>query len=353
MDLVEELIGAPFEAKEPEAGPPPANPAIRHDRVSGMLYGVALGDALGAPHEFRNQVPLARYSGGLEHALVVVRRFQGGRLVGSVGQITDDTEMMLALADAVVAGGGAYDAGRAVARYLAWANSRCPFLGNNTRRLFTGVKTYEGYRGRWQAARAEPPAAWSQANGCLMRCAPLAALPDEAWEDAVAADCALTNFHPVCLDGVRAYVGAARALLAGGDPAEATAAALALAREPDVVAVIASARDGAPRLVADERKGWILHALHCAFYALNLPLRTFQERIDLVVRLGGDTDTNGAIAGALLGALYGAAAMRAETRTGPNLDIILAVDPAEGDLPRPPRYAARRLPEVADALAAL
>jgi len=94
-----------------------------------------------------------------------------------------------------------------------------------------------------------------------------------------------------------------------------------------------------------------MHALYCAFYALNSPLRGFQDRIDEIVRLGGDTDTNGAIAGALLGALYGAAEMEAEERTGPNIRTLLGVDPAAGDLPRPPRYAARRLPAIADKLA--
>jgi len=65
MDAIEELLGAPFAA---EGSPFPG----RRDRVRGMLYGVALGDALGAPHSFprgnafHNQVPLARYSGALE-----------------------------------------------------------------------------------------------------------------------------------------------------------------------------------------------------------------------------------------------------------------------------------------------
>ena len=103
----------------------------------------------------------------------------------------------------------------------------------------------------------------------------------------------------------------------------------------------------------DGRKGWVLHALHCAFLALNSGRPEFQDRIDQVIRLGGDTDTNGAIAGALLGALYGARALAAEDRTGPNVEAVLAVDSLAGELPRPARYGARHLPAIAQMLAAL
>ena len=354
MDEIEDILGAPFDASRSAApAPAPAADATsRRDRVRGMLFGVALGDALGAPHEFRNQIPLEKYIGNVEFPLIVCRRFQGGRITGRLGQITDDTEMMIALARAIVVNGG-YDRGAAAAAYLAWANSRCPFMGNNTRKLFVGVKTFVGYQRRWDGLRAEPQSKWSQSNGCLMRCAPLATLPATEWGGAAALDCALTNFHPVCVDAVRAYLCAARELLAGASPAEATARAIATATEAEVIAAIATARDQEARDVNDDRKGWVVHALYCAFLALNDAAPAFQDRIDRVIRLGGDTDTNGAIAGALLGAACGEVAMRAETRTGPNLEVVLAVDPAAGGLPRPAKYAAMCLPDLADALAAL
>lgn len=353
MDLIEELVGAGWEASAPaEVIPVFWDQERRLDRIRGMLFGGAVGDALGGPHEFRNQVPLSRYTGRVEHPIVLCRRFQGGRLVGNLGQITDDTEMVIALARSIIAA-GAYSPEGAAMHYLAWANSKCYFVGNNTRHLFVGVKTYAGYRSRWQSLRAQPAAQWSQSNGCLMRCIPLAALPDDTWAAAVEEDCALTNFHPVCIDAVRAYVGAARELLVGKTPAEATARAIELAQTPDVAAVIVGASAQRPRIVDDGRKGWVLHALHCAFLALNSGRPEFQDRIDQVIRLGGDTDTNGAIAGALLGALYGARALAAEDRTGPNVEAVLAVDSLAGELPRPARYGARHLPAIAQMLAAL
>lgn len=54
--------------------------------------------------------------------------------------------------------------------------------------------------------------------------------------------------------------------------------------------------------------GWVLHALQNAFFEL-LHASSFEEGLVATVGRGGDTDTNGAIAGALLGARHGAADM--------------------------------------------
>lgn len=361
MDEVEEILGAPFDPSlVPDSALEPTEvsatgvgtaPALRRNRVRGMLLGGALGDALGAPHEFRNQVSLARYTGALEFPLWICRRFQGGRLTGSVGQTTDDTEMTIALAETLVQN-HAYDRDKALMAYLAWANSRCAFLGYNTRKLLNGVKTVKGYQARWYALRAQPPTLWSQSNGCLMRCAPLAVLPEGEWRAAATLDCNLTNFHPVCVNAVTVYLRAARELLEGVSPAEATAKALLEASEYDVLQAVEAGRAQRVRDVTSN-KGWVVHALYCAFLALNDRRTALQDKIDHVVRLSGDTDTNAAIAGSLLGILHGEEAMLAETRTGANLRTILECDLSFGPLARPERYTARRLMELAGTLANL
>lgn len=368
MDFVEELIGG-------EVAPPPplAPPPLRADKVLGMLLGVALGDALGAPHERSGKRWAPQFTGRLEHPVTQFRRFQGRQFCGVVGQVTDDTEMTIALARSILAESGAeldaapgaapgaapvaalvakYSPERAAAHYMEWANSRCPFLGTNTRELFVGVKTQKGFRARLAGKRAAPRWEWSQSNGCLMRAAPLAVL-QEGWARAVTADCSLSNFHPTCVDATVAYVGALRALLAGASPAEAAQAAAALAKEDDVAQVLEGARLGAARDVT-EQKGWVLHALHCAFFALAMPPRvSFRERVEAVVRLGGDTDTNAAVAAGLVGASYGAAAMRADDVVDVNLDIVLDCDPDAGEFPRPAGYRAARIPGIARALSGL
>jgi hypothetical protein len=120
-----------------------------------------------------------------------------------------------------------------------------------------------------------------------------------------------------------------------------------------VIASITEGRDRVKRDITGKDKGWTLHALYCAFFALSMTGYTYQDRIDTVIRFGGDTDTNAAISGALVGTWLGEIALRAEERTAQNIAAVLACDPATGDIPRPPKYSARRLAKLADALASI
>ena len=54
--------------------------------------------------------------------------------------------------------------------------------------------------------------------------------------------------------------------------------------------------------------GWVLTAFQNALYEL-VHERTFKDAVIETVHCGGDTDTNGAICGALLGAVHGRKAM--------------------------------------------
>lgn len=320
--------------------------SMNFDALKGLLWGVALGDALGAPHEF---TPYPKYSGRLEFPVIRVNRYQGRR-VGVIGQVTDDTEMTIALADALLTV-NRYDPDQAVKAYLAWANSGCAFMGRNTRALFHGVKTVNGYNRRFQNIyKLTSPYDWSQSNGCLMRCAPLAALGD-AGVQAAAIDCALSNPHPVCIDACEIYVWAAVEIGRGKRVADVCAAAPAKAKTVEVRDVLKAveARD------VRKSKGWVLHALWCGFQALKKTTeeQSFEKTIDWVIRLGGDTDTNGCIAGGLLGVARGYNAMALEAQTGANIKTILGANPSLGELSsaRPNHnYRPARLNELAGKL---
>ena len=58
-----------------------------------------------------------------------------------------------------------------------------------------------------------------------------------------------------------------------------------------------------------KNKGYVVHSFYCAMWALKkigeVSDITYSKLIDQIIRWGGDTDTNAAIAGAIIGAFHG------------------------------------------------
>jgi len=78
--------------------------------------------------------------------------------------------------------------------------------------------------------------------------------------------------------------------------------------------------------------GFTLKAMQAGLWCLEHP-EDFQGSLLAVVQAGGDTDTNGAVAGAILGALHGASAIPDRwTARIPNADRLVSL--ADGLLAR-------------------
>ena len=311
---------------------------INEDKVRGMLWGVALGDALGAPHEFR-VVSISNYTGVLEYPYTRLSRWQGRR-VGVAGQITDDTEMMICLARSII-NNDSYNRNDTLAMYMEWANT-APSMGVNTRRLLQGVKTLKGYNARTR--KHEDAMNYSQSNGCLMRCAPLVV---RSLEDAVS-DCRLTNPHEVCVESCKAYHYMTKSAMAGNSAAKIIADLMKQVASPTVKDTLISTTRNVKL-----NSGWVLNGLWCAAHAIRgieKPDATFSTVMDSIIRLEGDTDTNGAIAGGLLGARLGYTKMIEDKKTSANIEVIRNADYSKGNLNRPSYYHPNQLDKMATSL---
>ena len=328
------------------------------DKVRGMLYGVALGDSLGAPHEFRQSIPLTKYTGRLEYKSLVPSRFQGDRW-GVIGQWTDDTEMTLALANSILRNKG-YNRDDVIRVYQDWANSHPFGMGKNTRRLFYGVKTVKGYEQRYNKALQED-LNQTQSNGSLMRATPLALLVDlddpDSFKDVIE-DIYLSNPNPVNEEAGLIYV-TALALALRGVKEEIildTITQEAEGMSPEIKVVIYQVNEGLARDIKTN-KGWVVHSLYCSLMSLryyHLAIeedneRSFTTAINEIILMGGDTDTNGAIAGGLLGALVGYQRLLKQGQAE-NIDIIRNIKTEEGDFPRPDIYHPKSIDELAERL---
>jgi len=287
------------------------------NKAEGCLIGMCVGDALGAIVEFENPADIQRkYPKG-------VREFgDPGVWKLAPGQITDDSEMALAMIRSVLKN-GTYKTKEVKRSYIEWRNT-APF----------------GIGGTINKSLSDRFDKSSQANGAMMRAAPLGILSlafPKQFMDWAAFDCRITHINQVCVDANRAFVFALYLyLVTNQSPLKIYEFVLQLAKKrgvsPAVIEALTNARHNPP----DEyfhQMGWVLIALQNAFWQL-LHAESFEEGLVDTIQRGGDTDTNGAIVGALLGAYYGIEAIPKKWQ-----DTVLNCEPQYGSpdtqYPRP------------------
>jgi ADP-ribosyl-[dinitrogen reductase] hydrolase len=268
------------------------------DRVEGSCLGLALGDALGAPFEFLRARNVPDPVPALERPW----------MDHPAGSTTDDTAMARNLMRSL-AERGRFDPEDLIRRHLEWFLTDPPDVGTLTarvlRRVAKGEEAAAAARAVWEQRGPEV----SAGNGSVMYCAPLglayAGRPGELFELAPALS-ALTHFDGRCRTAVLA-VTLAVAALANGEPAEEAASEALKAVEEleggEELEYLVEAV-GRVRPIDGPDQGFCLFTTGVAFQAL---LRGGDAETELrrVVSLGGDTDTNAAVAGALIGARDG------------------------------------------------
>ena len=155
------------------------------DRALAAFLGFAVGDALGATVEFMTKREIAAQYG------VHRRMIGGGWLRLAPGQVTDDTEMALALGRSLVRWGG-LDVRDICEEFAAWLKAVPRDVGNTCRR---GIRRYIT-----QGTLEGPFFEGDAGNGAAMRILPVALAtlghPDQAAEWS-RAQCHITHHHPL------------------------------------------------------------------------------------------------------------------------------------------------------------
>ncbi len=271
----------------------------RRDRVLGMLWGTALGDALGLPFEgLPAQQVTARYRGD---------RF---RLLGPRGFVSDDTEQSALLVQALVASRGDDDAclARFRASMVGWLLRRPFGIGGAT--LRSCLRMAFGLR---------RPGVRSAGNGAAMRAGVLGvclAREPERRRRLGGALASLTHTDPRAVEGAL-YVAELAANCAVTDARDRNALvrdARTVVTHPELSRALDRGLALGPRPPAEAARdlghsGFVVHTVglctHCFLHAGESPL----EGIRAAIHAGGDTDTHAAIVGGWLGALHGASAL--------------------------------------------
>jgi ADP-ribosyl-[dinitrogen reductase] hydrolase len=277
---------------------------VMRDRYRGTLLGLAVGNALGLPVEFWSAEAIRRkYPGG-------VREIDPAELDLPWD---DDLAQAAVLAEAILE----HDTLRhddLAQRLLDWDESNGRGMGNQTRAVINalrqGIRPSDAARLVWERDGGSPAG-----NGAVMRCAPVALRwrADRArLREETAHSVEVTHYDPRCVWSAYAVNLALAAALEGRTAAlEEIALALehAEASPNTLIAVRSASGRKLEHLALDGSAiGFTLKTMQVGLWCLE-NAEDFETSLVEVVLAGGDTDTNGAVAGAVLGALLGARAI--------------------------------------------
>jgi len=274
------------------------------DKMSGLLLGMAVGDALGLPFEGMSRRRTAKMlgPGSLGHRLVFGR-----------GMVSDDTEHACFTAQSLLAAptDSARFAGSLAWRLRGWLAALPAGVGFGTLRAILKL---------WLGVSPERSGVRSAGNGAAMRAPVLGAClgrDPERLSRYVLASTRLTHREPRAEEGALVVARAAwHAMRSPSDPIRPETVLDDRIEGDELRRALETVQSCLERNQAPEAflermhleggvTGYINHTVPAVLYAWLRSPTDFQTCIETTVRMGGDTDTTGAIAGALAGATVG------------------------------------------------
>ena len=281
------------------------------DQVKGGMLGLAIGDALGVPVEFRDRTTLKR------HPVVDMREF--GSHHQPKGTWSDDSSLAFCLAESLIENPqiDTEDIGK---RFCRWFKEG--YLTPHGRVFDIGMATTFAIRrllNGYPAIMAGGSDEDSNGNGSLMRILPLSFVlkNKNLTERFEITDCvsSITHAHVRSVIACFYYIEFALQLLEGKEKFE-----IYKALQPTILDFLEQRdiRESEIKLFKPilkeniwERKeenirssGYVVNTLHASIWCL-MTSETYEETVLKAVNLGDDTDTTGAVAGGLAGILYG------------------------------------------------
>lgn len=250
-------------------------------RQRGCLLGLAVGDALGVPAEFKmiGEFPLITGMHG------------GGPFRLQPGEWTDDTSMALCIAEELIANPDGIDPISLHQRFWRWYqrgenshNGRCFDIGNTTK---TGLYRNRNAKrtGYFDFPTADDP--WGASNGSIMRLAPVPIKwphdRDKAMEQSILQG-RVTHGNA---EAIRCTESLCDVILSVFETGKLDIMWVDLIEDP----------------VTGDAYCW--STLSAAIWAVS-QTDSFEEALLKAVNLGNDADTVGAVCGQIAGALYGA-----------------------------------------------
>lgn len=274
------------------------------NRIKGTIYGQAIGDALGLGTEFMDDAEKAlKYPNGIRHYSDIYQ--DAHRKRWKVGEWTDDTDMMLCIANAVIEDKGV-NLYHIAKNFKEWADGEPLGIGLNTYKVLSFgdyiEKPFDAAKLVWEMSQKQ-----SAANGGLMRTSVVGLFP-KAVEQCAVDICRLTHFDPRCVGSCVIVSCLIHSFVYDSEPLTYHQV-LDIANKYDeriaeYVDLSLNADIRALELQDEKSMGYTLKTLAASLWAY-WNSSSFEDGLLAVVNAGGDADTNAAVACAILGAKFG------------------------------------------------
>ena len=284
--------------------------------IKGALYGVAVGDALGAPLEFMTPDQIKRRHG------LVTEMIGGGWLSVKPGEITDDTQMTLAVAEGIVANPG-NPIEEVGTRFIEWMRSGPKDIGGTcSASISRAASIAAGRTSNKNPSAGDRPTEddWYRAskdtairngnrsggNGALMR----TVYPGLYYQgrlmavETAAAIAQMTHWDEESNEACEIYTDMiyliTEAVNKHGDAA-------------DKAQIVKETLHGTRYEIYPDAKeteelnptGYVVDSMKCAMAAAFWNVESFERAVIDAANMGGDADTIAAITGGIAGAYYG------------------------------------------------
>lgn len=278
-------------------------------QIASMFLGLAVGDALGVPVEFTSRESIAQRP--------ITGMTGNGTHNQPPGTFSDDSSLSFCLAESLINGYNVMDIAERFVRWRVegyWTAHGEKFdIGNATQdalnRIIAGMNPIE----------AGGSDEYSNGNGSLMRIAPLvfyvASLPEENRWNIVREVSSITHRHIRSVVACCYLVEFLTEMLQGFPPHEIYSRLQR--RMPAVYNCLQVPKEeqahfdrlvnGEIHLLDEEvikSSGYVVHTLEASIWCL-LTTDQYASAVLKAVNLGDDTDTTGAVTGALAGLYYG------------------------------------------------
>ena len=245
------------------------------------VYGVAIGDALGSPVQFkiRDTFPYVK-------EMLYCDSFHK-----KAGTWTDDTSLTLALCDSIRKKKtiNTKDILKRFRKWLNWGKytqDGKPFDIGKT--CYCAIKSGKGLDDFN-----------SNGNGSLMRIIPLAFV-ENITDQKIVEVSAITHAHTIACEACKIYIHIARDLINDKSISEAVKR-----NSPKSYSIFTSLNSLETRQREEIKStGYVVDSLEAALWSL-LKTNSFRDDVETAVNLGGDADTIGAVTGGLAGIIYG------------------------------------------------